>query len=194
MRLKIVLAVLASALSASVAFAADRYELDPAHTLIGFSVRHLVINNVKGRFTDFSGTILYDENDIAHSSVSLNIKAASINTGVDKRDDDLRSANFLDVAKYPEITFRSARIEKRGDGYAALGHLTMHGVSKEVALPFTINGKIKDPWGNQRIGVEASLTLNRQDWGIAYSKAMDNGGLIVGNEVKTEFNVEAVKK
>ena len=188
-----VLAGAASFLVAAAAQGADRYQIDPAHTQIGFSVRHLVINNVKGKFNEFSGTILYDGQDITQSSVSVTLKAASIDTGVEQRDADLRSANFFDGARFPEVTFKSTRIEKRGEGYVALGTLTMHGVAKEVALPFSITGTIKDPWGKQRMGVEASLTINRQDWGIAYSQTLDSGGLIVGNDVKIELNVEAVQ-
>ncbi len=195
MRMKNVLAgTLVSLLLAVAAPGADRYEIDPVHTLIGFSVRHLVINNVKGKFGDFSGTILYDENDITRSSVEVTVRTPSINTGVNQRDDDLRSPNFLEVAKYPEMTFRSSRIERQGEGYVAVGTLTLHGVAKQVALPFTLSGKIKDPWGNERIGVEANLTIDRRDWGINFSKTMDSGGLIVGNEVRIELNVEAVKK
>jgi polyisoprenoid-binding protein YceI len=188
-----VLAGVASLLVAAVAPGADRYQIDPAHTQIGFSVRHLVISNVQGKFDEFSGTILYDGQDITKSSVSVTIKAASIDTGVGPRDADLRSANFFDATKFPEVTFQSTRIEKRGEGYVALGTLTMHGVAKEVTLPFSVTGVIKDPWGKQRMGVEASLTINRQDWGLSYSKTMDNGGLIVGNDVKIDLNVEAVK-
>ena len=188
------LGTLASLLIAAAAPAADQYQIDPVHTLIGFSVRHLVINNVKGKFGEFSGTIVYDENDITKSSVEVTVRTASINTGVNQRDDDLRSPNFLEVAKYPEMTFRSSRIERHGDAYVAVGTLTLHGVSKEVTVPFTLFGKVKDPWGNERIGVEASLTIDRRDWGINFSKTMDNGGLIVGNEVKIDLNVEAIKK
>jgi polyisoprenoid-binding protein YceI len=183
----------ASLLVAAAAPGADRYQIDPAHTQIGFSVRHLVISNVQGKFNEFSGTILYDGQDTTKSSVSVTIKAASIDTGVEQRDSHLRSADFFDAAKYPEVTFQSTRIEKRGEGYVALGTLTMHGVAKEVALPFAIAGPIKDPLGKQRMGVEASLTINRQDWGIAYSQTLDNGGLLVGNDVKIELNVEAVQ-
>lgn len=181
-------------LLANVAFAADKYELDPVHTRIGFTARHLMINNVSGRFTDFTGNILYDEQDITKSAVSVKIQAVSVNTENKMRDDDLRSPNFFDVAKYPEITFQSSRIEKQGDGYVCAGTLAMHGVSKEITIPFTILGKIKDPWGNTRIGLEAELKVDRRDWGLTYSKALDSGGLIVGNEIKIDLNVEAVKK
>lgn len=179
---------------ASTAFAADRYELDPVHTRIGFTARHLMISNVAGRFMDFTGNILYDEQDITKSAVSVKIQAASVNTENKMRDDDLRSPNFFDVAKFPEITFQSSRIEKQGDGYVCAGTLTMHGASKEVTIPFAILGKIKDPWGNTRIGLEGGLRIDRRDWGLTYSKTLDNGGLIVGNDVKIDLNIEAVKK
>jgi polyisoprenoid-binding protein YceI len=179
---------------ASATFAADKYELDPVHTRIGFSVRHLMINNVAGRFMDFTGSIPYDEQDITKSAVSVKIQAASVNTENKTRDDDLRSPNFFDAAKYPEITFQSSRVEKQGDGYVCVGTLTMHGVSKEIAIPFTITGKIKDPWGNTRIGLEGGVKIDRRDWGLTYSKTLDNGGLIVGNDIKIDLNVEAVKK
>jgi len=179
--------------SAALAQTADRYELDPNHTQIGFGVKHLVISTVKGKFNEFSGTILYDPADITKSSVSITIKAASIDTGVQKRDDHLRSPDFFDAAKYPELTFKSQRIEKQGDGFVAFGTLTMHGVAKEIALPFTLTGPIKDPWGRSRMAVEGALTINRHDWGLTYNQVMEAGGLVVGNEVKIEINVEAVK-
>ena len=189
-----VVPVLFSLLLASATFAADKYEVDPVHTRIGFTARHLMINNVSGRFTEFAGNILYDDEDMAKSAVSVKIQAASVNTENKMRDDDLRSPNFFDVAKYSEITFQSSRIEKQGDGYVCVGTLAMHGVSKEITLPFTVLGKIKDPWGNTRIGLEAELKIDRRDWGLTYSKALDNGGLIVGNDIKIDLNVEAVKK
>jgi polyisoprenoid-binding protein YceI len=189
-----VVLVLFSLLLASATFAADKYELDPVHTRIGFTARHLMINNVSGRFTEFTGNILYDEQDLSKSTVSVKIQAASANTENKMRDDDLRSANFFDVAKYPEITFQSSRIEKQGDGYLCVGTLAMHGGSKEITIPFTVLGKIKDPWGNTRIGLEAEFKIDRRDWGLTYSKTLDSGGLVVGNDIKIDLNVEAVKK
>jgi polyisoprenoid-binding protein YceI len=153
-----------------------------------------MINNVSGRFTDFTGNILYDEQDVTKSSVAVKIQTASVSTENKMRDDDLRSANFFDIAKYPEITFQSSRIEKQGDGYTCVGTLTMHGVSKEITIPFTILGKVKDPWGNTRVGLEAELKVDRRDWGLTYSKTLDSGGLVVGNDIKIDLNVEAVKK
>ncbi|MDQ7053998.1 MAG: YceI family protein [candidate division KSB1 bacterium] len=186
--------VILGLLLVGTALSADRYQIDPVHSSIAFSVRHMVINKVKGNFKEFTGTILYDEKDISKSSVSVTIQAASIDTDNSKRDDHLRSADFFDVQKYPTITFKSKRIVKEGDGYVAIGDLTMHGVTREVRIPFQILGKVVDPWGNTRIGVEASLILNRHDFGISWSKTLDNGGLVVGNEVMIELNIEAIKQ
>ena len=180
-------------LGAAAAFGADKFDFDPMHTQFGFGVKHLVISTVKGKFNEFTGTILYDSSDIRKSSVSLTLKTASINTGVEMRDNDLRSPNFFDAAKYPEITFQSSRIEKKDDGFVAVGALNMHGVSKEVAIPFTVSDKIKDPRGKERFGVEGTLTLDRRDWGLTWDKRIESGGLVVGNEVRIELSVEAVK-
>ena len=188
--------VFASVLSlffVTAAFSADKYEIDAVHTSVGFSVRHLVISNVKGKFNDVSGIIMYDDSDLNKSSVSVTIKTASIDSDNQDRDGHLKSGDFFNVEKYPEITFKSKRIEKKDDGYVAIGDLTIRGVTKEVNLTFTVLGPIKDPWGNMKIGVEGSLTIDRQDYGVSWSKTMDNGGLVVGNEVKMEFSVEAVK-
>ncbi len=179
---------------ASATFGGDTYQIDPSHSSVAFSVRHLVINKVRGNFKEFSGTISYDEADIAKSSVDVNIKAASINTENEGRDNHLRSPEFFDAENHPEITFVSKQISKKGEELVVSGEFTMHGVTKEVSIPFEVVGKIVDPWGKTRIGIEASLTLNRQDYGVSWSNAMDNGGLVVGNEVRIELNIEAVKQ
>lgn len=189
-----VLAIFAALIVAFPVRSADTYQIDTAHSWIGFSVRHMMVTNVRGRFTDFSGTIVYDEQDITKSSVSVTIKTASINTENADRDRHLRSADFFDVEKYPEITFVSQRIEKRGDGYLCIGTLSIRGVSREVAIPFTVTGKVKDQRGNTRIGVEASLTINRQDYGVTWNRALDAGGVVVGNDVKIELNIEAINR
>lgn len=178
---------------AGAAFGADKFDFDPMHTQIGFSVKHLVISTVRGQFREFTGTIQFDPTDLTKSSVNVVIKTASINTNVEMRDNDLRSPNFFNAAKYPEITFKSSHIEKKGDGYVAIGNLSMHGVVKEIALPFTISPKIKDPWGKDRFAVEGTLTLDRRDWGLTWDKRLEGGGLVVSNEVKIELSVEAVK-
>jgi polyisoprenoid-binding protein YceI len=179
---------------AECVYGADHFVLDPPNTSVTFAVRHLMINNVKGSFTDVSGTIDYDSEDITRSSVDATIKSATINTGNADRDKHLRSADFLDVEKFPQIRFKSSRIEKRAENYVAIGTLTIRGVSREVVLPFNFLGQIKDPFGHIKIGAEASLTLDRRDYGISWSKIMDNGGLVVANEVKIEISFEAVKK
>ena len=189
-----ILAVVFSLFSATAAFSSDSYSIDTAHSSIVFSIRHMAISNVKGRFTDFSGTLVYDEQDISKSSVELTIKAASINTDVKQRDDHLRSADFFDVAKYADITFKSTRIEKKGEAYAAIGMLTMHGVSKEVSIAFKIGGKTKDMAEAIHLGAEGTLTIKRQDYDISWNKTLDNGELLVGNDVQIELNIEAVKK
>jgi polyisoprenoid-binding protein YceI len=175
--------------------APESYTIDPAHSTIGFSVRHLVINNIHGRFNEFSGTISYDAADISKSSVEFKAKAASIDTGVAQRDQHLRSADFFEVEKYPELTFKSTRVERKGkDAYVAHGTFTMKGVNKEIAIPFKLFGPIADQRKKQRIGVEAGLVINRQEYGITYGGKLDNGGLAVGNDVNIILNLEAIKQ
>jgi polyisoprenoid-binding protein YceI len=177
---------------AGVALGADTYTVDRSHTTVGFTVRHLVINKVRGKFNDFSGTIVYDENDITKSSMQGTIQAASIDTDHAKRDNHLRSPDFFDVVNHPEINFKSKSVMKENDGLVLVGDLTIRDTTKEVQLPFKVTGKIKDPQGNTVIGFEATLSLDRQEFGIAYSRVMDNGGLIVGNEVNIELVGEAI--
>jgi polyisoprenoid-binding protein YceI len=185
--------LIAILLVALPALAADTYTFDKQHTRIGFSAQHLVISTVDGRFKDFDGTITLDPQDITKSSVKVTIKTASIDTDTEARDKDLRNSEFLDVAKYPEMTFVSDKIEKRGDGYVAIGTFTLKGVSKKIELPFTVGGPISDPWGNQRLAVHASTKINRKDYGVNYNQAMKNGTALVGNEVTINLTVEATK-
>lgn len=194
MRTKIVAAALTVALlSALPALAADTYNFDKAHTRIGFTAQHLVISSVDGRFKDFDGTITLDPNDLTKSSVKVTIKTASVDTDNESRDKDLRNSEFLDVAKYPEMTFVSDKIEKRGDGYVATGTFTLKGVSKKIELPFTFAGPITDPWGMQRVAAKASTKINRQDYGVKYNQSMKDGSALVGNEVTLNLTVEATK-
>ena len=183
--------VLTVGLAGSV-WSADTYVVDGAHAYVGFTINHLLINRVRGTFNDFTGTIIYDVDDITKSSMSGVINAASIDTAHQKRDKDLRGESFFEVDKYPQITFETTRVEAGGDTPILHGVLTMHGVSKEVAIPFRITG-IADFAGKIRLGFEARLELNRQDYGISYSRLMDNGGLVVGNEVSIELQGEAIK-
>ena len=186
------LAVMLIVAAAGGAWSADTYEVDGAHAYVGFTISHLVINRVRGTFNDFTGTIVYDPNDVTKSSMTGAINVASIDTAHQKRDADLRGESFFDVDKYPQITFESTRVEEGEDSAIMHGILTMHGVSREVAVPFRING-IAEFAGKVRLGFEARLELNRQDYGISYSRLMDNGGLVVGNEVYIELQGEAIK-
>ena len=170
------------------------YQIDPAHSTIGFSIRHFEINWVSGRFKDFSGTIRYDESDVTKSSVEFTAKVESIDTGVAPRDNHLRTADFFDVAKYPEMSFKSTRVERKGNNkYVLHGDLTLKGVTKQISLPFSITGAVKDPRGNTRFGVEAKTNIDRRDYGITWGKAMEGGGLDVGNEVTIDLHLEALK-
>jgi polyisoprenoid-binding protein YceI len=170
------------------------YKIDPAHSVIGFAVRHLEINWVEGRFKDFTGTIRFDDKDITKSSVEFVAKVESIDTGVAPRDKHLRTADFFEVEKYPEMTFKSTRVERKGrGGYVLHGDLTLKGVTKPVQLPFTLTGAVKDPWGNTRFGVEAHTKINRRDFQINYGNALAAGGFDVGNEVTISLNLEAMR-
>jgi polyisoprenoid-binding protein YceI len=170
------------------------YKIDPAHSVIGFAIRHLEINWVEGRFKDFTGTIRYDETDVTKSAVEFSAKVESIDTGIEPRNAHLKTGDFFDVEKYPTMTFKSTRVERKGkDGYVLYGDLTLKGVTKQVALPFTIAGAVKDPWGNIRFGIEAHTKINRRDYGITYGNALQSGGFDVGNEVAIDLNLEAMK-
>jgi len=182
------------ALSAAGAHAGQEYTIDTAHSQIGFSVKHMVISTVYGTFSEYTGKILYDAQDITQSSVEGVIKVASINTANARRDADLRSASFFDVATWPEILFKTRKIEKKGDHYLAWGDLTMHGITREIALDFEITGKITDSGGHERIGLTATGTLKRMDFGITWNAKLDNGGVVVSDEVNLRIDAEFVKK
>lgn len=165
------------------------YQIDTAHSNIGFSVPILGgLSKVRGKFTDFSVNLVHDEKDITKSSVTATIKAASIDTGIEKRDAHLRTADFFDVEKFPEITFKSKRVEGKGNQLVAVGDLTMHGVTKEVTMPIAITGRHRNPENNRvNIGYLAKLTLNRRDYGINWRNA--NNPDFVGDEVEIEISL-----
>jgi polyisoprenoid-binding protein YceI len=169
------------------------YKIDPAHSIIGFAIRHLEINWVEGRFKDFTGTINYDDKDVTKSAVEFTAKIESIDTGVEPRNKHLKTGDFFDAAKYPELTFKSTKVERKGKGYVLYGDFTLKGVTKQVALPFTITGAVKDPWGNTRFGVQAQTKINRRDYGITYGNALPAGGMDVGDEVTINLQLEAMK-
>ena len=191
MRQKIqVLFMFVALLTTSVVFAADTYTIDPAHTSFGFTVKHMMISNVPGEFDKFEGQIVYSPADIASSQVNVNIDVNSINTRIDKRDAHLRSPDFFDAAKYPNITFVSTKFTSS----AITGNLTMKGVTKEVTIPVTISGPVKTMMGGQAIGITGSVTINRQDYGINWNKALDQGGWAVSNDVIITISIEADQK
>ena len=196
MRRRIILAGAVLCLVTPGLLLAAPWEFDPAHTGVHFKVRHLMISSVRGEFEKVSGKIVYDESDVTKSSADIAIETASINTRVAKRDEHLRSPDFLDVAKYPAITFRSKRVEKAGGGTLKMtGDLTIRGVSKEVVL--TVEGPtpaIKDPMGNSRVGGQAATRINRKDFGLAWNKVLETGGVVVGDEVEITIDVEIYKK
>jgi polyisoprenoid-binding protein YceI len=195
MRHPLAVVTLALALAAP-AVAQTRWEIDPSHSSVQFSIRHLMISNVRGEFTKVSGSAVQDDKDVTKSTVEATIDAASIDTREAKRDEHLKSPDFLDVAKHPTMTFKSKRIEKAGEGrYKVAGDLTLHGVTTEVVLD--VEGPtppMKDPQGRMRSGAQATAKLDRRDFGITWSKALEGGGLVVGNEVTVTIDVEGVQK
>ena len=169
------------------------YRVDPGHSVIGFSIRHFEISFVRGRFKDFTSTIHYDAADVTKSTVEFTAKVESIDTGVPGRDNHLRSADFFDVAQFPEMKFKSTKVEKKGNGYVLHGDFTLKGVTKPISFPFKLTGAIKDNRGNVRFGVAAETKINRRDYGITWGAKMANGGLNVADEVLIDLQLEAVK-
>lgn len=188
------IAIALTLLSGALVAEAATHTVDPAHSDVSFRVRHLV-SKTPGQFTDFEGTIVADLDNLDASSVTFTINAASIDTKNADRDTHLRSADFFDVEKYPEITFTSSKITRSGDNtFAVTGTLTMHGVSKTVTLPVTFLGETASPWGGRVAGWEITTTLNRKDYGIVWNKALDAGGMILGDEVEITIFLETKTK
>lgn len=181
-------------LCAPVAGATTQFTLDPTHTAVQFAVRHLMVSTVRGEFRKVQGTAAVDTADWTKSVISATIDAASVDTRVEKRDEHLRGPDFLDVARFSTITFKSTKIVKvAADRYRVTGDLTLHGVTKSVDLDVegpTAPGK--DPWGNTRSGAAATTKINRKDFGIVWNKALDGGGLTVGDEISITIDVEAI--
>jgi polyisoprenoid-binding protein YceI len=194
---KALVAIFASAILAIASSArAETWNIDPVHSNISFSARHMMISDVRGEFDKFSGSITANGEDPNSVVIEATIDTASLNTRSDMRDKDLKGPNFLDVAKYPTMTFKSTKIEPDGDGkWKVTGDLTLHGVTKPVVLEVTgPSTNIKDPYGNTRRGASATTTIKRQDFGISFNKTLDSGGMVVGNDVPVSIDVEAIKK
>ena len=170
------------------------YRLDPAHTQLAFVARYAMVTKVRGLFTDFEGTIHIDAQDPARSTAELRIKAASIDTGQEQRDAHLRNADFLYVENHPEIVFKSTKVEPVGDDrYRLTGDLVIKDLARPVTLEVEYTGSARDPFGNLRAGFEGRGEINRKDWGVTWNAALETGGLLVGDKVKLEFDVSAVK-
>jgi polyisoprenoid-binding protein YceI len=189
---KTILSFALALLLAMPAFAADEFKIDPSHSNIGFTVRHMMVSTVRGQFDQYDGSIIMDQKDPSKSSVNVVIKSASINTSDAKRDDHLRSGDFFESEKFPEITFKSTKVEKRGEQWVAIGDFTMKGVTKRIELPFTLNGPATI--GKRTlIGVDATTKLNRKDYNVNWNRALDTGGVAVSDEVQVTLNLEAIK-
>jgi len=171
------------------------WEIDPAHTSVQFAVRHMMVSNVRGEFTKVKGRIQADEADPTAARIEASIETASVDTNNEKRDDHLRGPDFLDAAKFPTISFASKKVEKTGEStWKIIGDLTLHGVTREVVLDMEgPTSPRKDPMGAIRSGAQARTKINRQDFGISFNKALDGGGLVVGNEVQITIDVEVVR-
>jgi polyisoprenoid-binding protein YceI len=173
----------------------ETWNIDASHSSIHFSIRHLVIAKVRGQFTRWSGAFTVDSNDFARGQVTATIDASSIDTGVADRDKHLKSPDFFDVATFPEITFKSTRIESAGkEHWKVIGDLTIHGVTREVTLQVEHTGGAKDPWGNQRLGFTAKTSIERKEFGLSWNQVLEAGGVMVGDKVDIEIDLEAVQQ
>ncbi|HSA62319.1 MAG TPA: YceI family protein [Nitrospiraceae bacterium] len=180
-------------LSTGVGAETARWDVDPDHSIIEFRVAHMVVSKTAGRFMDYSGFIEMDPDARTFKTIEATINTASVNTNQGKRDAHLRNADFFDVEKFPTMTYRMKSYKKEGDGYLALGDLTLRGVTKEITLAGTFNGVTMDPWGNTRAGFNAEGKLNRKDFGMIWNKTLDSGGLVVGDEVQIRLDIECIK-
>ena len=171
------------------------WQIDPAHSEIHFSVRHMMISKVRGHFERFSGTVNLNEQNPAQTTLEVQIEAASINTRDEKRDGHLKSEDFLDAENHPYLTFKSKRVDVTGDESAKLiGDLTIRGVSKEVSLDVTYEGQAKSPWGTVSAGFSASANIDRTEWGLTWNQALETGGILVGDEVNINIELELIKQ
>lgn len=170
-----------------------RWDIDPDHSLIEFRVAHMVVSKTAGRFMDYRGFVDMDADAKTFKTIEATINAASINTNHDKRDAHLRNADFLDVKQFPTMTYKMKRVQKQGDTYMVIGDFTLRGVTKEISLVVAFNGVVTDPWGGTRAGFSAEGALNRKDFGMVWNKTLDNGGLVVGNDVLIHLEIECIK-
>jgi polyisoprenoid-binding protein YceI len=172
------------------------YDIDPSHSSLEFAAKHAMVTTVRGRFSDFDGVLHLDGTDPSKSSAEVNIRVNSLDSRSDQRDEHLRGADFFDVEKYPEITFRSTRAAagKHDGEYRLWGDLTIRGVTREIELQLDYTGTAADPWGKTRVGFEGHATVNRKDWGLNWNVALEAGGILVGEKVKLNLDIAAVKR
>lgn len=184
------------ALSLPLVASAGSWTIDPEHTNVGFKVRHMMVSNVKGNFEKFGGNVELNDQDITTSKVEVTIETASINTNVQKRDEHLRSADFLDVAKFPQMTFVSKKVAKAGKGKLKVtGDLTLRGVTRPVVLDVEgPSAESKDPWGNIRRGATATAKISRKEFGLVWNAVLETGGVAVGDDVNIILEIEMIKK
>ena len=169
------------------------WNLDVAHTRLGFSAKHAMVTTVRGAFTDFDGSLTLDGADPAASSAQVTIQAASFSSGNEQRDGHVRSGDFLDVENHPTLTFRSTSVRTDGDEFVLVGDLTVRGTTRPVEIAVELEGVEKDPWGNQRIGFTGETTISRKDFGLTWNVPLDGGGLLVSDKVKITLDVSAVR-
>ena len=174
--------------------AAGTWDIDAAHTNLGFSARHAMVAKVRGHFAEYTGSFTIDGDDISKSSAELTIQTGSILTGQADRDGHLKSPDFLDVEKFPTITFVSTSAAEKGDTIVLTGDLTIHGVSKQVEIHYDYLGLSQDPWGNSKIGFEGSTKISRKDFGLTWNAALETGGVLVGDDIKLNLDVEGTKR
>ncbi|MFK8912762.1 YceI family protein, partial [Streptomyces sp. YS-3] len=170
------------------------YTIDPAHSSIGFTVRHAMVTNVRGSFAEHEGTLTLDGTDPASSAAVIDVTIASVDTGIADRDAHLRSADFFDAEQFPLMTFRSTEAQQLGgDKYRIVGDLTIKDVTRPLAIDLEFNGSATDPYGNQRVGFEGSADILRSDWGLTWNAALETGGVVVSDKVKLTFDISAIK-
>ncbi len=172
---------------------ATTWDFDLSHSSVNFHVRHLMVSKVHGRFQTWSGNLQLDDEDITRSRVEVTIDTASIDTKEDKRDAHLRSADFFDVESFPTWTFSSTDVSRAGTTWTVAGNLTLKDVTQPVSIDFEETGSATDPFGNQRVGFEGELTVNRKDWGLTWNAALETGGVLVSDKVKLDFDLSAIK-
>ena len=171
------------------------YTVDPAHTTLGFVARHAMVTNVKGSFSDFTGSLHLDGSDPAKSSASFDVRMESISTGNDDRDGHLKSADFFKIDEFPTMTFRSTSAESLGgDDYRITGDLTILGTTKPLSIDLEFNGVAKDPFGNERVGFEGKAEILRSEWGLTWNAALETGGVLISDKIKLNFDISAIKE